>query len=301
MEQELKEKIDGIVSASQVLLFMKGDKSQPRCGFSARVVGILTDLDLDFSTVDILHPNNQDLRTGMKEYSSWPTFPQLYVKEEFIGGSDIVSKMYASGELQSVIGVEVEEVPMPVITLSSSIIEAFEAAVERYSGVVRIDIDSNFQLDIGVGQAEDNDYIVESNGFAVHLTRNAAKRADGLALDFDPELGIMVDNPNAPKSVKQIDVHSLQKLIASDERYTLLDVRTQQEMANGIIPTAVPLSPELLSSLDKNSIVVLYCHHGVRSQQAAQTVLQEGFSNVFNLAGGIHLWSTQIDNSIPTY
>ena len=134
MDEQLRQRIDQMVQSNRILLFMKGDKFQPRCGFSARLAGILNELEVEFETVDILHPNNQDLRAGMKDYSSWPTFPQLYIEQEFVGGSDIVSQMFASGELQQMLGVELEEVAMPAVTLTPAIIEAFEQATSRYPG-----------------------------------------------------------------------------------------------------------------------------------------------------------------------
>lgn len=301
MDEQLRQRIDQMVQNNRILLFMKGDKNQPRCGFSARLSGILNELDVEYETVDILHPNNQDLRSGMKDYSNWPTFPQLYIEQEFVGGSDIVSQMFASGELQEMLGVVLEEVPMPVITLTPAIIEAFEQATSRYPGVVRVDINAQFQVDIGVGPAESSDYVVESNGFSVHMGRSSAKRADGLKLDFHPNMGVIVDNPNAPASVKQMDVQSLKSLMESGKSYTLFDVRTPQEMQTASIAGATPFSLEALQALDKDALIVFQCHHGGRSMQAAQSVLAEGYTNIYNLVGGIHAWSLQVDPAVPTY
>ncbi len=98
LESELKDKIDRLVQDNQVVLFMKGTKDFPMCGFSARSVQILKALDVDFTDVNILE--ELDLRAGMKVYSEWPTFPQLYANGEFLGGSDIMMEMYETGELQ---------------------------------------------------------------------------------------------------------------------------------------------------------------------------------------------------------
>lgn len=97
ISEDLKTKIEKIISENEVVVFMKGDKYLPRCGFSAKVVEILKKLDVDFVSFDILE--DEDLRQGLKVYSDWPTFPQLYLKKELIGGSDIVGEMYESGEL----------------------------------------------------------------------------------------------------------------------------------------------------------------------------------------------------------
>jgi monothiol glutaredoxin len=94
-------RIDEIVKKSDVVLFMKGTELFPQCGFSSRAVAILDHLGVPFQTVDVLQ--DQDIRNGIKEYSDWPTIPQLYVKGEFVGGSDIMMEMFESGELQQLV------------------------------------------------------------------------------------------------------------------------------------------------------------------------------------------------------
>ena len=95
----VNERIDGIVTGHDVVLFMKGTPLFPQCGFSSRAVAILEHLDVGFHTVDVLQ--DQEVRQGIKEYSDWPTIPQLYVKGEFVGGSDIMMEMFEAGELQA--------------------------------------------------------------------------------------------------------------------------------------------------------------------------------------------------------
>ena len=99
---DVRERIDALVKSSDVVLFMKGTELFPQCGFSSRAVAILNHLGADFATVDVLQ--DQEIRQGIKEYSDWPTIPQLYVKGEFVGGSDIMMEMYDSGELQQLVG-----------------------------------------------------------------------------------------------------------------------------------------------------------------------------------------------------
>ena len=94
---DVKERIDTLVKNNEVVLFMKGSALFPQCGFSSRAVAILDHLGVPFETVDVLQ--DQEIRTGIKDYSDWPTVPQLYVKGEFVGGSDIMMEMYESGEL----------------------------------------------------------------------------------------------------------------------------------------------------------------------------------------------------------
>lgn len=97
MTDETQAHIKQIVDSSDVLLFMKGTPLFPQCGFSNRAVSILNHLGVEFASVDVLQ--DQAVRQGIKEFSDWPTIPQLYVKGEFIGGSDIMMEMYESGEL----------------------------------------------------------------------------------------------------------------------------------------------------------------------------------------------------------
>jgi monothiol glutaredoxin len=98
---DVKERIDELVTANEVVLFMKGSALFPQCGFSSRAVAILDHLGVPFETVDVLQ--DQEIRSGIKEYSDWPTVPQLYVKGEFVGGSDIMMEMFESGELQQLV------------------------------------------------------------------------------------------------------------------------------------------------------------------------------------------------------
>ena len=96
---DAKTKISETVSANDVVLFMKGTKSMPQCGFSSRVAGVLTYMGVDYRDVNVL--DDQDIRQGIKDYSDWPTIPQLYVKGEFVGGCDIITEMTLSGELDT--------------------------------------------------------------------------------------------------------------------------------------------------------------------------------------------------------
>jgi len=98
---DVKQRIDQLVKGHDVVLFMKGSALFPQCGFSSRAVAILDHLGVKYETVDVLQ--DQEIRGGIKEYSDWPTVPQLYVKGEFVGGSDIMMEMFESGELQQLV------------------------------------------------------------------------------------------------------------------------------------------------------------------------------------------------------
>src|SRR5215469_12517700 len=108
-DQELKSKVEELISANTVLLFMKGTPEMPRCGFSMRVVQVLDQIDVDYGAIDVL-PALQPLREVTVEIADWQTFPQLYVNGELVGGADIVEEMFESGELTELLGVEQSEV-----------------------------------------------------------------------------------------------------------------------------------------------------------------------------------------------
>ena len=103
---DAKSRIDEIVGKNEIVLFMKGTELFPQCGFSSRAVAILDHLGAPYKTVDVLQ--DPEIRNGIKEYSDWPTIPQLYVKGEFVGGSDIMMEMFESGELQQMVGASAE-------------------------------------------------------------------------------------------------------------------------------------------------------------------------------------------------
>jgi monothiol glutaredoxin len=98
MTPELKERIDTLVEENKIMVFMKGNKLMPQCGFSNNVVQILNTLGVPFETLDVLA--DSEIRQGIKEYSNWPTIPQVYLNGEFLGGSDILIAMYNTNELQ---------------------------------------------------------------------------------------------------------------------------------------------------------------------------------------------------------
>jgi monothiol glutaredoxin len=103
MTPELKQRIDSLVKENKIMVFMKGNKLMPQCGFSNNVVQIINTLGVPFETFDVLA--DQEIRQGIKEYSNWPTIPQVYINGQFVGGSDILIEMYNTGELQQVVEV----------------------------------------------------------------------------------------------------------------------------------------------------------------------------------------------------
>jgi monothiol glutaredoxin len=103
MSTDAQARIKTLVESNKIMVFMKGNKLMPQCGFSNNVVQILNTLGVPFETIDVLA--DQDIRQGIKEFSNWPTIPQVYVNGEFLGGSDILLELYQKGELQQLVEV----------------------------------------------------------------------------------------------------------------------------------------------------------------------------------------------------
>ena len=101
MDQQTKDLINNEITNSEVCLFMKGTPDAPQCGFSMAISNMLKILEVNFKGVNVLE--NQSLREGIKEFSDWPTIPQLYIKKEFVGGCDIIKEMYENGELKKIL------------------------------------------------------------------------------------------------------------------------------------------------------------------------------------------------------
>ena len=99
--EEIKKKIEKIITENNVVLFMKGTSSMPQCGFSSRVAGVLNYLDIEFQDINVLE--SEEIRQGIKDYSDWPTIPQLYIKGEFVGGCDIITEMVINSELDQLL------------------------------------------------------------------------------------------------------------------------------------------------------------------------------------------------------
>ncbi|HEY6877850.1 MAG TPA: Grx4 family monothiol glutaredoxin [Polyangiales bacterium] len=304
MDAQLKQEIDDLLQNNRVVLFMKGSKNFPQCGFSATVVNVLKEAGLrEFKDINILQ--RADLREGMKEYASWPTFPQLYVGGEFVGGCDIVKELFASGELFDVLGTKAPEIKLPKITITQAAQQAIASAAEGDNGALRIEISPQFQYALSIDEPGAGDVKIELGGITVLLDRQSASRADGMRIDFaeSGEAGFKIENPNEPPRVKQIDVRTLKGLLDGGA-IELFDVRTPEERAKAVIQGAQHFdaaAQQKLAELDKNTPIYFHCHHGGRSQQAAEHYLRQGFKEVYNVAGGIDAWSMQIDRSVARY
>jgi len=283
---------------------MKGTRRAPQCGFSAQVVQILDGLVPEYETVDVL--SSADLRDGIKEFSQWPTIPQLFVNGEFVGGCDIVRALQESGELDQLLSKAGAPPALPTITVSDAALSAFRGALLDADGeVLHLKIDARFQNDLYFAPREPGTLELDLRGLALFVDSASARRADGMSIDFidGPNAGFKIENPNQPASVKQLTPAELKDLLGKG-KVTLFDVRPEHERALASVAEARPFDEagqEYLLSLDRNAPVAFLCHHGMRSQNAAEQVLGEGFRNVYNVRGGIHAWSETVDRNVPQY
>jgi monothiol glutaredoxin len=312
LDPELKQRIDGLIGSDRVVLFMKGSRNFPQCGFSATVAQILNGLLPSYATVNVL--TDAGLRDGIKAYSQWPTIPQLYIDGKFIGGCDIVREMFQAGELHALLGVSrapsVEpaqgQAQAPKLSVSDAAKRAITEARGNETGHLRLEVSPDFEHGLSIDEATPGDFQVDLGGFTVLVDEKSAARADGVRIDFATEQGggFVIENPNEPPKVRQLSATGLKTLMASGERFELFDVRTDEERRTASIPGARKLeddSAREIEGMDKNTALVFHCHHGGRSQAAAERFVKFGFRRVFNLAGGIDAWSKQVDPTVPRY
>ena len=311
----LRQQLTELVSSKKVVLFMKGNKHFPQCGFSAQVIGILNELKTSYDTVNVL--SDPQIRDGIKEFSSWPTIPQLYVGGQFVGGCDIVKDMHASGELKKLLGgadaaapapKDAGPVTPPKVTLSDAAAKAFKAADED-PGVdrLRLEVSPSFEYELFFGPKKPGDLEITANGVAMLIDPADARRADGIAIDYVDSPGgaaFKITNPNEPAHVKPLSPKELKTMLDAKSPLELFDVRRPDEREKAKIGAARHLDAEgekHFRALDKKALIVFHCHHGQRSRAAAERAISEGYQNVYNLEGGIDAWSQTVDATVPRY
>jgi monothiol glutaredoxin len=195
------------------------------------------------------------------------------------------------------------------LTVTAAAAQAIrEAAAGATPVALRIAISPSFQYDLRLDVAAADDVQVVSNGILVLLDAASATRAEGLTLDVDARGsgtgGFSIDNPNAPSPIEQLSPADLKALQDAGESFQLLDVRTPGERAIARIEGSRLLDQALhdeLMQMDRHTPLVFQCHHGMRSQAAAEYFQRAGFRRLYNLEGGIEAWSRQVDPSVPRY
>jgi len=307
LNEATREQIGSLIENNDVVLFMKGNRATPQCGFSATVVKILDAYLPAYQTFDVLADAN--VRDGIKEFSSWPTIPQLYIKGEFIGGCDIIQEIQQSGELLEKLGIDLSGAVTAEISISDEAAEGLRRAMADAppDHALHLGIDARFQSSLYMAPVADDAIEVTANGIAVHMDRMTAMRAEEARLDVANTPngpGFQVHLPKAPQRVQSLSVEELKHRLDSGERFEFIDVRTPEERATASIPGSTLINEDVarrLEALPTETVLVFHCHHGGRSQSAAEHFAALGFTNVFNVVGGIDAWSQEIDPDVPRY
>ena len=306
LNEKTRARIERIVESDRVVLFMKGTPQMPQCGFSATTTGILDSLVPSYTTFNVLE--NQDVREGIKDYSSWPTIPQLYIDGELVGGCDIVKQMYNAGDLHEALGQAPPDRSPPDIILSDRAAALIRQSIEGNPGAhVHLKIDSRWQHTFNLGPAEGHEIRSLANGVEILLDLGTAQRAPGLELDVEETFqgyAFRVSNPNEPPPVRDLGPAEIGQRLSAAGEFLLFDVRPAAERERARIAGDRVLDDEAIAfiqRLPKETELAFYCHRGGRSQSVAEHFRLEGHTRVYNLKGGIDAWSEQVDPSVPRY
>jgi monothiol glutaredoxin len=298
-------RIEDLLGAHRVVLFMKGSREAPQCGFSAATTDRLNALLEDYVTVDVLA--DAEIRQGIKEFGNWPTIPQLYVDRELIGGADIVQSMFDSGELHRVLGVPEPDRTPPAITISDAAVAAIQNALSDADGMkLFLIVDGHFQPQFQLREPGGNEITVVADGLEICFDLASAQRARGASIDWTKTPhgeGLSIHLPMAPAAVKSIGVRELKNRMDAGD-ITVIDVRPPQDRARAPFVRAEILDAQTharIAALPKDTPLAFLCHHGNSSRGAAEHFREHGFRDVYNVEGGIEAWANEIDPSVPRY
>ena len=299
--------ISSILASNPVVLFMKGTPEQPRCGFSAKSADVLNNLAPGFFGVDVL--SDDDIRQGIKIYGNWPTIPQLYVKGELIGGSDIIMQLYNTGELHQLLGVAAPDRSAPEIFISAQAATAIRAGMADEPALgLHLRIDGRWQASFQLAPIEGHEIKAVAEDLNVYMDVQTAQRAKGLRIDWIESLqgsGLSITNPNAPSAVKPMTVSALVAALKSTRPPLVIDVRPEHDRLRAPFPLpSKALEGNTLAALEalaKSQPLAFLCHFGNSSKQAAEHFKSLGFTEVFNVEGGIDAYAREIDASVVRY
>lgn len=305
LDPALRARIESLLAANPVVLFMKGNPRAPQCGFSAKAVAALDATGATYAHVDVLA--DPEVREGIKAYGDWPTIPQLYIGGELVGGSDIIVQMAGSGELNAALGLPPPDRSPPQITITPAAAAMLKQAIADAGDgfTLQIDIDGGYNARLQLAQRDDSAIACEAAGIRAQFDLASAQRARGLTIDWaDDERGkgLVIDNPNAPPKVRAIAASEASERVQAG-RLTLVDVRPPEERAIASVAVAHATfddGVEELEALPKDTPLAFLCHHGRRSAQAAEHFRALGFTDLHNVSGGIDAWS-EFDPAVPRY
>jgi monothiol glutaredoxin len=305
LNEDVKGKIEDYVNNNRVVLFMKGTRQQPMCGFSAKTVAALDSVIPDYLAINVLE--DPDIREGIKVYGNWPTIPQLYIEGELVGGCDIILNMLNSGELHQTLGMDAPDRSAPEVTITPAAAEKIREAMSGHEGIaLHFNVDANWNAQFNLAPPQGHEITSESGGIKVLMDLATAQRARGAVIDWVSTVqgeGLAIELPQAPAPVRQMTVQELASKLKAGE-ITLVDVRGAHDRSRAFIEGSLFLDRETMEELErlpKDTELAFLCHHGNSSMGAAEHFRKQGFTRVSNVAGGINAWSLEIDSSVPTY
>ena len=297
LDQATRSKIEQQVTGNKVVLYMKGTPQQPMCGFSAKTIAMVTELVGDVATYDVLA--DQDIREGIKVYGDWPTIPQLYVDGELVGGCDIITEMYNSGELHDVLGVAKPDRTPPEVTITDKAAENIRAGMQGHDGLaLHMSVDNEWRPAFTLQAPQPGAIVSQANGIELHFDLPSAQRAQGAMIDWIDAVdgsGLDVSLPAAPVPIKRLKPAELKTMLEAGTAPLIVDVRSpddRQQLAP--IEGAIGLDKDMLTELQnrpKDTAIVFVCNVGNSSMGAAEHFRKLGFSDVYNLEGGMQAWT----------
>ena len=239
--------------------------------------------------------------------ANWPTIPQLYIDGELIGGCDIITAMFNSSELHTMLGVEAPDRTPPEVTITDAAAVKILEAMAGHEGIgLHFAVDAGWQSQFNVAPAEGHEIKVEVNGITLLFDLASAQRANGAVIDWVETVqgeGLTINLPQAPTPVNLMSVSELKNHLDHNS-VILIDVRGSEERALASLEAARSMDGGTMKEIEampKDTALAFICHTGNRSQVAAEHFRKQGFSNVSNVVGGMDAWSKEIDPSIPQY
>jgi len=293
LDPATKERIEQMVTGNKVMLFMKGTPQMPQCGFSSQTAGALdTLLSGDYASFNVLE--DSEIREGIKEYGDWPTIPQLYVSGELVGGCDIVMEMFNAGELHEMFGLEAPDRTPPEIEISDKAAEKIGEFLAAYPGqFLHFKIGSDWDAQFHLGPKAGTEIASTVGELTMLMDLASAQRARGAKIDWVESVqgeGLKLDLPGAPPPVKQMSAGELQQRLNAAEHMVVVDTRSEGDRQRAPLDFAKPLDSGLMAELtdaDRKTPLVFVCNQGVSSQGVAEHYRKQGFTEVYNLEGGV--------------
>ncbi len=288
-----RDRIDEMVTGNKVMLFMKGTPKMPQCGFSARTAGALDTLLPDgYASFNVLE--DPEIREGIKAYGNWPTIPQLYVDGELVGGCDIVMEMFNAGELHDLFGLEAPDRTPPEMEITPEAAAKIGEFLANYPGqFLHFSIGADWDAQFSVGPKDGTEIEAQAGDLTVLMDLASAQRARGARIDWVRNMhgeGLKLDLPGAPPPVREMSPDELQQKINGGERVVVVDVRGESDRDRTPLEFARPLDAGLMAELneaDKQTPLVFVCNQGRSSLDVAEHYRKQGFTEVFNLTGGV--------------